>query len=100
MELVWFLLGIIAMAMIWGVRGWVARNSFHFSAATWGGIATVIFLVLFTLAWVISSIEEGESQAAGMGLLLIGGSSLVVFALTRKMARRDTRKPDSESLAA
>lgn len=89
MEIMWFLLGALAMAVAWVLQRWCVRNEHKLSWISWAGIVTDVFLVLFTLAWVISSIEEGENQAAGMGLLLIGGTSLVVFALVRKKALKD-----------
>ena len=42
-------------------------------------------LLLFTNAWSVSSILEGEIQAANMGLLVFGLPALIVFGITRKL---------------
>lgn len=89
MELMWFALGAVAVGIVWSLQVWMTKKQPVLSWGSWAGIVTEVFLVLFTLAWVISSIEEGENQAAGMGLLVIGGCSLVVFALTRKQVIKD-----------
>lgn len=89
MEIIWMLLGGLGIGCAWKLQTWISKKQLKLSMVSWAGILTVIFLALFSLAWAISSIEEGESQAAGMGLLLIGGSALVVFALTRKQVLKD-----------
>jgi bacteriorhodopsin len=39
----------------------------------------------FTLAWIVSSIGEGEMQAAGMGLLIFGAILLVLVIVTVRL---------------
>jgi len=89
MDLMWFMLGGLTVGIAWGLRAWIGKKRLKLSWRSWSGIALDVFLVIFTLAWSLSSIEEGESQAAGMGLLLIGGCALVVFALARKVVLKD-----------
>ncbi len=96
MEIIWMLLGGLGIGFAWRLQTWISKNQLKLSMASWTGILIDIFLVLFTLAWTISSIEEGESQAAGMGLLLIGGFALVVFALTRKLVLKDMGNPTKQ----
>jgi len=93
MELMWFMLGGLTMGIAWGLRVWIGKKQLNLSWTSWSGIALDVFLVLFALAWSLSSIEEGESQAAGMGMLLIGGCALIVFALVRKMVLKDMGAP-------
>lgn len=89
MELMWYLLGGLTVGLFWLVALWSRKKEFKPSPISWLGIVTEIFLILFALSWFVSSIEEGESQAAGMGLLFIGASALIVFALTRKRINRE-----------
>jgi hypothetical protein len=44
-----------------------------------------IFLIVFCFAWTVSSLLEGEQQAASMGLLLIGFPFLVIFGIFRRV---------------
>ncbi len=90
MELIFgFILGVIGMAIIWALTVWVARKEVKLSWLSIGGIALDLFLLLFTLAWMQASFAERENQAGGMGLLIIGGLTLVIFFLTRRQLARD-----------
>jgi len=48
-------------------------------------------LAVFTVAWLLSCILEGESRAAGMGILVFGVPTVIVFAWTRKRIVRGTK---------
>ena len=50
------------------------------------------FLVLFTIAWSCSSILEGESKAATMGLLIFGIPAMVVLSLAVRLIRNTIAK--------
>ena len=51
--------------------------------------STGILLLVFSLAWAVSSVLEGEPQAANMGLLVFGLPALLLMGLSRRfMARR------------
>ena len=51
-----------------------------------------IFLIIFTLLWSVSSVLEGEPQAANMGLLVFGIPSLLLFGATQRLVNKDSKK--------
>ncbi len=89
MEIFWFLLGALCVGIIWTLKTWVARKEIKLSWLSVCGMALDLFLLLFTLAWMQASFAERENQAGGMGLLIIGGLTLVIFFLTRRQLARD-----------
>jgi hypothetical protein len=93
MSLFWFVLGALIIFFLWSMKSWVSRNHIKLSWLSWLGIIMTAIFAFFTLAWTISSIIEGESQAAGMGLLIFGGLSLIIFGLTQRKIARDIRGP-------
>lgn len=71
MILFWIVLGALMASVLWFMYVKV-HSSRRMSAAAW--ILTIISDIWagFTLAWMASSIMEGEIRAAGMGLLVFG----------------------------
>lgn len=47
------------------------------------------FLILFCIAWSVSSVLEGESQAANMGLLVFGSPVLIIFGILNRMVKKN-----------
>jgi len=86
----WFITGaaIIIFAVI--IRNKINEKNLSLSWPTWAGMILTAFFVLFAFTWSVSSIIEGENQAAGMGLVFFGGASLIGFALTRRSLIKDT----------
>lgn len=93
MSLFWFVLGALVIFFLWSMKSWISRNHIKLSWLSWLGIIMTVIFVIFTLAWTISSVIEGENQAAGMGLLIFGGLSLIIFGLTKRKIARDIRGP-------
>jgi len=91
MTLFWFVSGALIILLIWSVKTWVSKNQIKLSWLSWFGIIATAIFAFFALAWAISSIIEGENQAAGMGLLIFGGLSLIIFGLTQRKITRDIR---------
>ena len=57
-----------------------------------------IFLLLFTIAWSVSSVLEGEPQAANMGLLVFGLPTLLLLGVTRRLVRRRGAEASSAAM--
>lgn len=83
-EILFFLLGALTILSINALLYFRKRYMFKWYATLLACCG--IFLGLFTVAWTVSSIIEGEPRSAGMGLLLFGVSTLICFALTRQIA--------------
>ena len=83
MGLMWFSVGLIT-----GLSGFAAvelRKKFATDWRGWLGLALGEFLVLFCIAWSTASVFEGVPRAASMGLLMFGGSGLIVLVLTWRL---------------
>lgn len=91
MNIMAFILGAFIILFVWGLTSWKSKTQIRLSWISWLGIIIAALLALFTIAWSITSIIEGETQAAGMGLLIFGILTFVAIALTRKRIIRDNR---------
>ncbi len=84
MEIMWFFLGCLTIAFALAVYNWKNKKEISLSWLAWSGIIISAGILFFALAWSISSLAEGEPQAAGMGMLIFGGLSIIIFLFTRK----------------
>ncbi len=89
MNLLWFILGACLIFIILILKNWISKNKIKLSWLSWVGIVISTILAFFTIAWSVTSIIEGENQAAGMGLLIFGGLTFIVIGLTQKKIKRD-----------
>lgn len=83
MGLMWFIVGLIT-----GLSLFVAvelHKRFDIDWRGWVGLALGDFLVLFCIAWSTASVFEGVPRAASMGLLMFGGTGLIVLVLTWRL---------------
>jgi hypothetical protein len=92
MSMMWFLLGALAVVILWGVKSWFGRRQARLSLLSWSGMVVDIVFILFTLAWFFTSLAENEVQAARAGLIVFGGMSLVLFGLARYLVGRDIKR--------
>lgn len=82
MMLFWIFLGVLMASSLWYMYTKVLSGRkmpmlvwiLSVASVLWGG---------FTLAWVASSLIEGEVQAAGMGLLVFGIVLMGLVIITR-----------------
>lgn len=79
MDLVWYLLGIAsALLGVW-VYKLITSNR-----GGWKVLLPVItggLLLLFSVAWSVSSVFEGEPRSASMGMLIFGVPALLLIVL-------------------
>jgi hypothetical protein len=91
-----FVLGASIILFVWGLVSWKSKIKIKLSWLSWLGMILAALLALFTIAWLITSIIEGEIQAAGMGLLIFGILTFIAIALTRKRIIKDNRIKSSK----
>ena len=79
MDLTWYLLGgISALLGVW-VYKLIRSNSGGFKVLI--PVITGGLLLLFTVAWSVSSVFEGEPQSASMGVMIFGIPALLLIVL-------------------
>lgn len=83
-EILFFLLGVITTL---GIATVVFYNrKFKFNIGAWASIGMGVFLFIFSIAWSVSSILEGEPRASSMGMLVFGIPSIILLILGRRLA--------------
>ena len=85
-EMLFFVLGVLSTLLVLGLIQ--LNKKYQFNWQIWLLSATGAFLIVFTIAWSVSSILEGEVQAANMGLLFFGLPALILFGITRKLLNK------------
>ena len=88
-EILFFLTGAWAVGFVW-LLVWSNRRR-SFSWYSWVLAVAGGFMTVFSLQWAVSSILEGEPQAANMGLLLFGVPALVLLGITARIVFREER---------
>jgi hypothetical protein len=83
MALMWFCVGLIV-----GLSVFLAselHKRFDVDWRGWAGLALGEGLVLFSIAWSVAAVAEGEPRAASMGLMLFGAPGVAVLALAARL---------------
>jgi len=88
MTIFWIFLGALIASSVWFLY-FKFEVADKMSIARWVGAAISVLWGSFTIAWIASSLAEGEAQAAGMGLLLFGA---ILFGLIFLTIRIDVIK--------
>ncbi len=82
-EILFYMLGVISMLLIFGI---IYLNKFyHFKWYATALAALGIFMIVFTIGWWVSGIQEGEAQAGNMGLLVFGLPGLLLLGITQRL---------------
>ncbi|NBJ14621.1 MAG: dehalogenase [Dehalobacter sp. 4CP] len=81
MIIFWILLGALIASSVWFLY-FKFDAAGKMSTARWVGAAISVLWGSFTIAWIVSSLAEGEAQAAGMGLLMFGAILFGLIFLT------------------
>ncbi|KUO60931.1 MAG: hypothetical protein APF84_14000 [Gracilibacter sp. BRH_c7a] len=85
MSLIWLILGAATLGAIWGLVYWNTKRKQRFTKPQFSGLLLSIFVGLFAVAWSISSILEDEIQAAAMGIMIFGGTAVILFFLSLRL---------------
>jgi len=83
MALMWFTVGLITGLSVFAGVELHKHNDINWLG--WSGLILGEFLILFCIAWSTASVFEGVPRAASMGLLMFGGSGLIVLVLTWRL---------------
>ena len=68
------------------------NKKYKFSWLTWILYILAGFFFLFTIAWSVSSVLEGEPRAGSMGLAFFGLIALIFFAIGRRTMVKKAKK--------
>lgn len=81
MCVMWSVLGASFVLGLWGMQAILNHRQIAFNVGQW--IVYVVWLLwtLFGVAFVWTSMAEGEARAAKMGALVLGGVSVVSAAV-------------------
>jgi hypothetical protein len=82
-ESLFYLLGALTLALVFGLIYMHKIYNFKWYATLLAALG--IFQTVFTMAWWISSIQEGEPQAGNMGLLAFGVPALLLLGITQRL---------------
>jgi Na+/melibiose symporter-like transporter len=85
-EILFFMLGTLSALMSVGLI--YSRKRLRLNWLVMALTSLGAFLMLFCFAWFISSILEGEPQAANMGLLIFGAPVLIIIGVVHRMIKR------------
>lgn len=91
-EILFFMLGILTTIGTFTMIHY--HKKLQFSWGTLGTVCLGLFLLLFSVAWSISSMLEGEPRAASMGMVVFGIPSLILIVLGRKLALKPVKKSE------
>lgn len=93
-EMLFFGLGALSVLLVMGMIR--LKRIFTLGRQAMALSAVGALLVIFTLGWSVSSVLEGEPQAAVMGLLCFGLPLMVLMGIIRRMIQRDSATAASE----
>jgi hypothetical protein len=88
-EVLFFILGVLTTLFIVGFIKY--NKELHFKALTWATLGFGAFLLIFCVAWSVSSVLEGVPRAASMGLVVFGIPSIILLLLGRRIALKGNK---------
>ena len=83
-ELLFFMLGFLTCLIMFGFMYLKKINSWDWKTGSIVGVGA--FLLLFCIAWSVSSVLEGEPRAASMGMVLFGIPALILMTYGVRLA--------------
>lgn len=81
-EFLFFTLGVLTTLVVIGLI--LLNKNYQLNWKSWTTLILGTFLLLFSIAWSISSALEGEPRAASMGLVIFGIPGLILLLLGRR----------------
>lgn len=81
MTVMWSVLSALFILALWGMQSILSYRSITFNVGQWVGYLVWLLWTLFGIAFVWTSIAEGESRATRVGMLIFGGTSVIIAAV-------------------
>lgn len=81
MSVMWSLLSAVFVLALWGMSAFLRVNDTPFTAGQWMVYLAWLLWTLFSVAFVWTSLAEGERRAAGVGAVIFGSPAVIVAAL-------------------
>lgn len=81
-EMLFFTLGVISTLGAVGLNK--LNKMYQLDWKSWLTLILGVFIIVFAIAWSISSVLEGEPRAASMGMVFFGIPGLVLMLLGRR----------------
>lgn len=78
MAVMWSAISALTILSLWGMSILLRRVEMSMTIGQWVIYLVWVLWTLFGLAFVWSSIEEGEPRAAKVGAIIFGGAALVM----------------------
>ena len=82
-EIMFYWLGVITTLGVLGM--FLLHKRYLMDWKSWLSLIFGAFLMVFAFAWAISSVLEGEPQAASMGIVFFGLPGIAVLLFARRM---------------
>ena len=81
-EILFFMLGVVATLSAVGLI--ILNKTYPLDWKSWLSLIVGIFLLVFAVAWSLSSVMEGEPRAASMGMVFFGIPGIILLLLGRR----------------
>lgn len=81
-EFLFFILGVLTTLGVLGLI--ILQKSYNLDWKSWTSLIMGAFLVVFSIAWSVSSVLEGEPRAASMGIVFFGIPGIIFLLLGRR----------------
>ena len=81
MTVMWSLLSALFVLALWGMQAVLNGKGIAFTVGQWIGYLTWLLWTGFGVALVWTFVDEGKPRAAGMGVLIFGGISVIAAIL-------------------
>ena len=82
-EILFFCLGVLTTVSVGALV--YLHKAYRFDWKSWSLSGMGVFLFIFCVAWSVSSVLEGEPQAAALGLVFFGCPAVISFLLARRL---------------
>ena len=92
-EFLFFILGVVSTLSVMSLV--VLQKKYQLDWKSWTSLILGILLLVFAIAWSISSALEGEPRAASMGMVFFGIPGLIILLLGRRFVVRSEIKSEA-----
>ena len=87
----WFVIALILGGLVGALALWMRSKDMKMAWYTWLIGIVGLFLLLFTIQNYVGSVNEFESSAASMFLLVLGIPSVVLIAIAAVLGYREVK---------